>query len=38
VQHTQPPQQQHGEHQGGEHGHGNGHDQHESEAESQPAE
>ena len=40
VQHTQPPQQ-HGEH-GGEHGNGHadhrGHDQHESEAEAQPAE
>ena len=44
VQHTQQPQ--HAEHQGGDHGHGGhghgdrnrGHDQHESEAEAQPAE
>ena len=45
VQHTQPPPQQHAEHQGGDHSHGNGHgdrgrghDQHEQESESQPAE
>ena len=45
VQHTQPPPQQHAEHQGTDHGHGNshgdhgrGHDQHEQEPEAQPAE